>query len=111
MKRVVAFAVVWLIATLTMGQSLGELAKREKKRRVKNQQEGVKVRELTEGDIQSAPPLVEAMRGELMYVSAKADGTSSTAFYNDRFGVCSIVRDVTGNFHEFSSVGKVLEIH
>ncbi len=57
MKRVVAFGVLWLIATLTMGQSLGELAKREKKRRAKNQQEGVKVRELTETDIYAAPPL------------------------------------------------------
>jgi len=43
-----------------------------------------------ERNFQSEPPLVEAMRGELMYVSEKADGTSSTAFsYKDHFGVCT----------------------
>jgi len=57
MRRMVTFGVVWLIAAMTMGQSLGELAKRERKRRAKNSQEGAKVRELTEIDIYAAPPL------------------------------------------------------
>ena len=57
MKHVVVCAVVWFAATVTVGQSLGELAKREKKRRAKNQQEGVEVLELTERDVRLAPPL------------------------------------------------------
>jgi RNA ligase (TIGR02306 family) len=48
-------------------------------------------------NFQSAPPLVEAMRGEKMYVTVKADGTSSTAYSSDesslicghKFGVCT----------------------
>jgi hypothetical protein len=47
---------LFVFPTMVMGQSLGELAKKEKKRREKNQEEGVKVRVVDEGEITTEKP-------------------------------------------------------
>jgi thiol-disulfide isomerase/thioredoxin len=60
MKRLVAVAVVWFVAQLTMGQSLGEVAKKEKERRRKNQATGAQVQTVTEAQVRTRPVDVRA---------------------------------------------------
>jgi hypothetical protein len=45
-----------LLPTLLIGQSLGDVAKKEKKRREKNQQNGAKVRVIVEDEVSSQDP-------------------------------------------------------
>ena len=54
--RITLVAVLLLSPALAMSQSLGELAKKEKERRDKNKQKGVKVRVISENEIGLATP-------------------------------------------------------
>jgi hypothetical protein len=47
----ILLVVLFVFPTVVLGQSLGEVAKKEKKRREKNQQEGVKVRVVGESEV------------------------------------------------------------
>lgn len=57
MKRWLAVAVVWSVAVAAMGQSLGSVAKKEKVRRKKNQEEGVQSRVVTEAEVKTLRPV------------------------------------------------------
>jgi len=57
MKRWLAVAVVWSVAVVAMGQSLGSVAKKEKVRRKKNQEEGIQSRIVTEAEVRSLRPV------------------------------------------------------
>ena len=56
MKRWVALALVSFIPVLALGQSLAEVAKKERERREKNKQKGVEVRTLDENQAQPPQP-------------------------------------------------------
>lgn len=66
MKMWAAVSVFWLVPALALGQSLGEAARKEKERRKKNQEAGVKVRTITdqqvntESEDQASPPSTPA---------------------------------------------------
>lgn len=56
-----------------------------------------------EVNFQSAPKLVDAVRGKLVYITMKYDGSSGTVYkYRDEFGVCSrnleLVRNEKNSF-------------
>lgn len=77
MKRWAATIAIVLLPALTFGQSLGELAKKEKERRKKNQEQGVKARTITDEQVSTAsdtpppPPPPES--------SAKTASSDTTA--------------------------------
>jgi thiol-disulfide isomerase/thioredoxin len=54
-----------LFAAVVSAQSLGDLARKEKKRREKNQSEGATVRTITDADVRPAPPVVSRPGTEL----------------------------------------------
>lgn len=57
MKCLIAVAMVSLVASPALGQSLGEVAKKERKRRQKLEEKGVEIKTLTEDDLATHPPL------------------------------------------------------
>ena len=87
MVRFVALVLISALASPALGQSLGALAKKEKERRKKIKEEGVKVRVLSDSDIQrSSPPTAQPTPAEELpphgfpEVSASEDvGTPATA--------------------------------
>ena len=67
MKRWVALALVSFIPALAFGQSLAEVAKKERERREKNKQKGVEARTVEENELnrpQPAPPRPPAAKTE-----------------------------------------------
>jgi thiol-disulfide isomerase/thioredoxin len=55
MKRWVALALVSLVPTLALGQSLAEVAKKERERRARNKQRGVETRTVGETEVEGRP--------------------------------------------------------
>jgi len=55
MRSLVRLVVLALLPTLASGQSLGEAARKEKERRKKNEETGVKARSFTDADVRTVP--------------------------------------------------------
>ena len=80
-----------LVASLAGGQSLGELAKKEKKRREKNQEQNVAVRVVNEGEV-SVPEAEDPVEAENNSVEntgtsispGEGEGTEGNASVSDR---------------------------
>jgi thiol-disulfide isomerase/thioredoxin len=112
MKCVVAAAIVSSLAGLAMGQSLGEIAKKEKERRKKNEERGLAVRTLSTEEIatrpsvsakQSAPeddwePETETEAGSTALPTAASSSTTAAPPFTlaDRNGRRVSLRDFRG---------------
>lgn len=79
--RMTVLALIVLVPTLALGQSLAEVAKKEKSRREKNKQEGREVHVISESDLSSgsAEPAAESSSEEARAPAASSSVASTSS--------------------------------
>ena len=107
MFRKTLLVVLFLLPTVVLGQSLGDVAKKEKKRREKNQEKNVQVRVVNEGEISTEEGEESTgAESDSPITESKSKTSSATSLATDRQREESEWRRRIGEAREWLSAAR-----